>query len=283
MNYQKSTRYKNKHDKGFLNIFKKKLFYNKPTNKSELISLIKNFEKKSLINKNIKNILEKVIKTTKKRIKEIMIPKLNIVTIKLKNNLYECLKIAFKSCYSKFPVINKKNDIKGFITTNDLIPYIINRKKVFSIKKILKPLIIIPESKYIEKTLSELKSKKINMAIIIDEFGTTSGLITIKDILEFIIGEIKHKFNNKNNKYIKKIKNKNFIVKGLTKIKHFNTYFKTNFKDLEVDTIGGLILKYFGKLPKIGDKIKIKNFLFKIIKTNKIRIIKMKIKINNIK
>ncbi|BGI51519.1 MAG: CNNM family magnesium/cobalt transport protein CorC [Buchnera aphidicola (Ceratovacuna japonica)] len=278
MNYiEKNNEKKDK--KGFLNIFKKQLFYNEPKNRNELILLIKNFEKKSLISKNTRNILEKVIQTTKKRVKEVMVPKLQMVTIKSKNNLYECLETIFKSYHSKFPVINKNNKIKGFITIKDLIPFIKNKKKNFSIKKILKPLIIIPESKYVDIALYELKSKKLHMAIVIDEFGTVSGLITIKDILKLIIGKIEYEFNNINKFNIKKMKNKSFIVKGLTKISDFNSYFKARFKDSEVDTIGGLILKYFGKLPEIGKKIKTKNFLFKIKKTNSIRIIEMNVKI----
>ncbi|WP_343154676.1 transporter associated domain-containing protein [Buchnera aphidicola (Pseudoregma panicola)] len=277
MNYKEKNKEK-KNKKGFLNIFRKQLFYEEPKNRDELILLIKNFEKNSLISKNTRNILEKVIQTTKKRVKEVMVPKLQMVTIKSENNLYECLEIIFKSYHSKFPVINKKKKIKGFVTIKDFIPFIKNKKKRFSIKKILKPLIIIPESKYVDIALYELKSKKLHMAIVIDEFGTVSGLITIKDILKLIIGEIKYKFNNINKSNIIKKKNKNFIVKGLTKISDFNSYFKTNFKDSEVDTIGGLILKYFGKLPKIGEKIQTKNFYFKIIETNSIRIIKMKIK-----
>ncbi|WP_343188111.1 transporter associated domain-containing protein [Buchnera aphidicola (Ceratoglyphina bambusae)] len=275
MNYEKK---KNIYKKSFLNIFKKQLFKNRTKHKNKLISLIKYSEQNKLIDNYTKNILKRIIKIAKKRVKEIMIPKLNMITLKYNYNLHKCLEVAIKTSYSKFPIKDKNNYIKGFITIKDLIPFIRDPNKTFCIKKILKPLKIIPESKYIDKILYEFKLKKFCMAIIIDEFGTISGLITAKDVIEYIICKKEKKFNKFNKFNIKKIDKKKFLVKGLTKLEEFNEYFKTTFKDSEIDTIGGLILKYFGEMPNIKKKIKIKNYCFKIIKTNKIRIIEMKIK-----
>ncbi|WP_343188986.1 transporter associated domain-containing protein [Buchnera aphidicola (Chaitoregma tattakana)] len=277
MNLKKEKKNNKEDKKGFLNIFKQQLFHSISKSKDDLTSLIKNSKKKSSINKNTRNMLGRVIQTTKKRIKEIMVPKIHMITIKSTNNLFQCLKTIEKYCYSKFPIINKKNKIQGFITIKNLIPFISNKKKNFSIKKILQPIIIIPESKYIDTTLSELSSKKNNIAIIIDEFGTVSGLITIKDIIKFIVGKTAYKSNDINKKNITKVQKKKFIVEGLTKILDFNKYFKTDLKDLEIDTIGGLVLNYFGKLPNLGEKINIKNCSFEIIETNNIRIKKMKV------
>jgi len=227
--------------------------------------------------------IERVIDITKRRVKEIMIPKPNIITLELTFTLEKCLNIIIKSAHSRFPVISAdKNYVEGFLIAKDLLSYMKNPKKKFFVKDVLRPAIIVPESKYVDDMLKEFKAKRFHIAIVIDEFGVVSGLVTIEDILELIVGDIYDEFDTNEEENVFKINEKNFIVKGFTSIKEFNEKFNTNFKSYNVDTIGGFLTKKIERLPIEGEIISIENLKFEISILNNRHIVQMKVSILNI-
>ncbi|WP_343155073.1 CNNM family magnesium/cobalt transport protein CorC [Buchnera aphidicola (Kurisakia onigurumii)] len=276
---------KSKKKIGFFSSIIKQLFHEKPKNQEELLHLIRSFEQNELINQETRNMLEGVISVTKHYIREIMTPLSQMITVKLQYNLNQCLDVIIQSSHSRFPVMNDKNDhVEGFLIAKDLLPFMQKKSTNFNLEKILRPPVIVPESRHVDNMLREFRLKRYHMAIVIDEFGAVSGLVTIEDILELIVGEIEDEYDKKDKLNIKKINNFTFYISALTTIKEFNKTFKTCFMDNTVDTIGGLIMKKFGKLPKKNEVTQINQFKFKVLSVNSRRILKIQVVIiqNNI-
>ncbi|BBI01339.1 magnesium and cobalt efflux protein [Buchnera aphidicola (Nipponaphis monzeni)] len=258
------------------------LFYNEPKSKEDLLSLIRNLEKHELIDLDTKSMLEGVININKKRIKEIMIPRPQMVTLALNYSINQCIDTIIKSAHSRYPVMStNKNYVKGIFMAKDLLPFMLNKSNTFVIKNILRPAIVVPESKYVHSMLKEFRLNRYHMAMVIDEFGAVSGLVTIEDILELIVGEIEDEYDNIDELNIRESNQNTFTIKGLTEIKEFNEFFNTSFNDTEVDTIGGFIMKAFGKLPKKGETIFINKYKFKILATDSRRIVQVQMFIQN--
>lgn len=266
--------------KGFFSILLNHIFRDEPKNREELLALIHDSEQNELIDQDTCDMLEGVIHIAKKRIKEIMIPKTQMVILKLKYNLNKCLDIIIESAHSRFPVMsNDNNYVKGFLIAKDLLPFIKNPRNIFCIKSILRPAVVVPESKHVDRMLKEFRSKRNHMAIVIDEFGAVSGLVTIEDILELIVGDIEDEYDDEEKLNIRKLTKFTFSVRALTEIKEFNDTFNTNFKDEDVDTIGGLVMKEFGHLPIRGETININGYFFKISSADSRKVIKIHVTI----
>ncbi|AWH90360.1 magnesium/cobalt transporter CorC [Buchnera aphidicola (Melanaphis sacchari)] len=262
--------------KGFFSILLNQIFHDEPKNREELLSLIRDSEQNALIDQDTCDMLEGVMHIAKKRIKDIMIPRTQMITLKLHYNLDKCLDIILESAHSRFPVMNNdKNYVEGFLIAKDLLPFIKNSKNIFCIKKILRPAVVVPESKYVDRMLKEFRSKRNHMAIVIDEFGVVSGLVTIEDILELIVGEIQDEYDNEETINIRRLKKCTFSIQALTEIKEFNRTFNTNFSDNEVDTVGGLVMKAFGHLPNCGENININGYTFKITAADSRKVIQI--------
>ncbi|QCI21728.1 magnesium/cobalt transporter CorC [Buchnera aphidicola (Hyadaphis tataricae)] len=270
-----SKKYDKINRKGFFSILLEQIFHDEPKNREELLVLIRDAEQNELIDQNTCDMLEGVMHIAKKRIKEIMIPRTQMITLKLNYDLKKCLDVIIESAHSRFPVMNSdQNYVEGFLIAKDLLPLIRNSKDVFRIKNILRPAVVVPESKYVDRMLKEFRSKKNHMAIVIDEFGAVSGLVTIEDILELIVGEIQDEYD-KEQLNIRKIQKYTFSVRALTEIKEFNDTFHSNFQDDEVDTIGGLVMKEFGHLPNRGEKLNINGYTFQVSVTDSRKIIQL--------
>lgn len=276
--------------KGFFSILLHHIFHDEPKNKEDLLNLIRDSEENELIDQETRDMLEGVIDITKQRVREIMIPRSQMITLKLNYNINKCLNIIIKSAHSRFPVMsNDTNYVEGLLMAKDLLSFMKNSQEKFCIKNILRPAIVVPESKYVNHMLKEFRLKRYHMAIVIDEFGAVSGLVTIEDILELIVGKIEDEYDNTANINILQLNQNTFSIKALTHIKEFNETFNTHFRYKGVDTVGGLVMQECGHLPRRGDIIDIKGYKFKIHTANSRRIIQLhvnfpkNIEINKIK
>ncbi|QFQ32604.1 CNNM family magnesium/cobalt transport protein CorC [Buchnera aphidicola (Aphis fabae)] len=266
--------------KGFFSILMNHIFHDEPKNREELLALIRDSEQNELIDEDTCDMLEGVMHIAKKKIKEIMIPRTQMIILKLNYNLNKCLDIILESAHSRFPVMNSdKNYVEGFLIAKDLLPFMRNSNKNFHIKDILRPAVVVPESKYVDRMLKDFRLKRTHMAIVIDEFGAVSGLVTIEDILELIVGEIEDEYDEEEKVNIRKLQEHMFSIKALTEIKEFNDFFKTRFSNEEVDTIGGLVMKAFGHLPSYGEEININGYNFKISSADSRKIIQIHVTI----
>ncbi|WP_348666162.1 CNNM family magnesium/cobalt transport protein CorC [Arsenophonus symbiont of Ornithomya chloropus] len=256
------------------------LFQGEPKNRNDLVELIRDSEQKDVIDPDTREMLEGVMNIANERVRDIMIPRSQIITLKHNQSLEECLDVIIKSAHSRFPVINEDKDhIEGLLIAKDLLPFMRTHAEPFNIKKILRTAVIVPESKHVDLLLKEFRSQRYHMAIVIDEFGGVSGLVTIEDILELIVGEIEDEYDNEENMNIRQLNKHAYFVRALTQIDDFNKIFNTKFKNEEVDTIGGLVMQAFGHLPSQGEIITINNYIFKITMADNRKIIQLQVKI----
>lgn len=266
--------------KNFFTLLLHHLFRDSFKNRNDLLNLIRDFEQNSLIDPDTRDMLEGVIDITKQKVRDIMVPRAQIIYLKNTQSWNEQLKIIVESAHSRFPVLHGTLDrIEGILIAKDLLSFMSNKRQLYNINKILRPAIVVPENKGVNRMLKEFRVQHCHMAIVIDEFGGMSGLITIEDILELIVGDIEDEYDNKDNCNIYQINQNTFIINAITPITDFNKMFNTCFYNEEIDTIGGLIMQSFGHLPVYGEFINIANYKFKIILADNHRIIQLLVQI----
>ncbi|WP_457913837.1 CNNM family magnesium/cobalt transport protein CorC [Candidatus Gillettellia adelgis] len=266
--------------KGFVTLLLHQLFHSGLKNRSDLVKLIRDSEQNDLIDPDTRDMLEGVMDITGQRVRDIMIPRSQMITVKHKQKLEEFLDVIVTFSHSRFPVISEDKDhIEGILMAKDLLPFMRANSELFSIDKVLRPVVEVPESKRVNQMLKEFRSQRYHMAIVIDEFGGVSGLVTIEDILELIVGDIEDEYDDDEDLDIRQLSRHTYTVRGLAPIEDFNKIFGTYFSDDEVDTIGGLVMQAFGHLPTRGETIEIERYLFKVTIADSRRIIQVHVKI----
>ncbi|MGP1956846.1 MAG: CNNM family magnesium/cobalt transport protein CorC [Arsenophonus sp. NC-PE1-MAG3] len=256
------------------------LFHGELKNRDDLVELIRDSEQKDVIDPDTREMLEGVMNISDERVRDIMIPRSQIVTLKRNQLLDDCLDVIIDSAHSRFPVISEDKDhIEGLLMAKDLLPFMRTDAEPFNIDKVLRPAVVVPESKRVDLLLKEFRSKRYHMAIVIDEFGGVSGLVTIEDILELIVGEIEDEYDDDEDIDIRQLSKHAYSVRALTQIDYFNKAFGTHFNDEEIDTIGGLVMQAFGHLPARGEIITINGYIFKISIADSRKIIQVQVKI----
>ncbi len=236
-------------------------------------------ENKGTIRKKEKEMIKSLMKFSDTVVREVMIPRPDVQTINIDEGLTNILEYIKHQSFSKFPVYkNDLDNIIGFIFTKDILPYIDNKNINISLNTLIRPTYYVPESKKISNMLREFQNKKKKIAIVIDEFGGTSGIITLEDILEEILGEIQDETDNETAE-IRHIKDGNFLVKGSINLEELGENLSimfTNGKDY--DTLAGFIMDQLNKIPKKSDTFIYKNHQFIVEKMNKRRIVDVRIK-----
>ncbi|EML9901901.1 CNNM family magnesium/cobalt transport protein CorC [Morganella morganii] len=266
--------------KSFFSLLRQQLFHGEPKSREDLVEVIRDSEQNALIDPDTRDMLEGVMDISDQRVRDIMIPRSQIVTLKRNQTLDECLDVIIDSAHSRFPVISEDKDhIEGLLMAKDLLPFMRSDSEEFSIDKVLRQAVVVPESKRVDRLLKEFRSQRYHMAIVIDEFGGVSGLVTIEDILELIVGEIEDEYDDEDDVDIRQLSLHSYSVRALTQIEDFNDAFGTRFSDEEVDTVGGLVMQAFGHLPTRGETIEIDNYLFKVAMADSRKIIQLHVKI----
>lgn len=235
---------------------------------------------------NEKELLEGILTFGDKTVAEIMRPRVDVVDIDFKADFDEVVKIVVENGYSRMPVYEDNNDnIKGVLYAKDLLPYIGKRSKDFNWTTLLRQAYFVPETREIGDLLEDFRKTKVHMAIIVDEFGCTQGIVTLEDILEEIVGDINDEYDTDEDNSYKKINDNTYIFEGKTLI---NDFYKITdieedaFEEIEDDaeTIAGLILNLKGDFPKEKETIEYGRFQFQVLKVSKHRIVSIKVKIN---
>lgn len=255
---------------------------NEPKNKEELVDLISDAEQREVIDPQTREMIEGVIGVNEMKVRDIMIPRAQMITIDVNQTVDEFLPVMLESAHSRFPVITEDKDhIEGILLAKDLLTYAFHPEKEFKLKDILRPATIVPESKRVDVLLKEFRQQRYHMSIVVDEYGGVSGLVTIEDILELIVGEIEDEFDidDEGTEDIRPLNKSTYSVKALTSVDEFNRFFETDFNEESADTIGGIILKAFGHMPSTHDEITIKDIHFKITNSDKRRLIQLKVSV----
>lgn len=268
--------------KSFLKSLFSGLFQQEPKNREALVEVIRDSAENELIDSDTKEMIEGVMEISELRVRDIMIPRPQIVFIDASQTLDACLDIIIESAHSRFPVIRDgKDTIEGILLAKDLLKYLRSDSKPFTMEEILRPAVIVPESKRVDRMLKEFRSERFHMAIVVDEFGAVSGLVTIEDILEQIVGDIEDEFDEEEIEPIRQLSQHSYAVLALTNIERFNQQFATTFNDEEVDTVGGLVMQAFGHLPKRGEEIVLEGITFKVTSADSRRLIQLRVTVSD--
>lgn len=249
-----------------------------PKDREQLVSLLRDAEQRELLNSDALSMIEGVLQVSETRVSDIMIPKAQMVVIEKEKPFSELVKVIIESAHSRFPVMSESHhEVLGILLAKDVIAFQNAVAKEewdskFNLKDLIRPAVFVPESKRLDILLKEFRKSRNHIAIVVDEYGSIAGLVTIEDVLEQIVGDIEDEHDIDEDNYIRKHSNNRFSVQAITPIDEFNDYFHANFSDDEFDTIGGLVLQAFGHLPKRGEIVELNGFTFKILKANNRRI-----------
>lgn len=257
------------------------LFQGEPRNQKELLEVIQGAKQREVIDQKTKDMIKGVLDVSKLRVRDIMIPRSQMVTLGLHQTVDEFLPELIESTHSRFPVITEDKDhIVGLLLAKDLIKFGFSPEASdFKIEDILREAVVVPESKRLDALLKEFRSKRYHMAIVVDEYGGVSGLVTIEDILEVIVGEIEDEFDDEEVAEIRKIGKRTYAVNALTSVDDFNQYFSTSFNIDDQDTIGGVIIHQLGHLPSRGETISMRGYKFKVTNADSRRLVQLQVRI----
>ncbi|MCK5729016.1 MAG: CBS domain-containing protein [Methylococcales bacterium] len=246
----------------------------------ELVAMLKEAREKRLLDADGLSMMEGVLHVAEMRVRDIMIPRIQMVVIPKKANLKDIYQTVIASSHSRFPVIeDDRSEVIGILIAKDLLTHILE-DKLITVEDIMRPANIVPESKRLNVLLREFRTERNHMAIVVDEYGTAAGLVTIEDVLEQIVGDIEdeHDQVDANANFIVEKKKGCYVLDGLTPIDDFNAHFSTNFKDDEFDTIGGFLVHKFGYFPKKGENKTLKGFYFEVLHADNRRLHSIKLK-----
>ena len=248
-------------------------FVHEPRNRQELLDLLREAQHNEVLDIEALAIIEGALQVADMQVRDIMIPR-SMSTIKASQTPREFLPSVIEAAHSRFPVIGESiDDVLGILLAKDLLPLLLeDNTERFNIKDLLRPATCIPESKRLNVLLKEFRSTHNHMAIVIDEYGGVSGLITIEDVLEQIVGDIEDEHDIDDEDYIKPLPSGDYLIKGLTPIEDFNEQFDTGFSDEEFDTFGGLVMNAFGHLPKRNEIVELDGFRVRILNADSRRV-----------
>jgi len=274
---------------GFRNRIKNKIkeiyrnFSYKPKNKQELAGSIRDSSERGVLEKGTLNMIEGALKVSTDQVRDVMIPRPQVVFIEKEEKPEDFLPRVIRSGHSRFPILNPETDkIEGILLAKELLPFISTKNlNEFQLSRLIRPAVFVPESKKLNNLLDELKAGKNHMAVVLDEYGDITGIVTIEDVLEEIVGEIEDEHDKDSGTLIKEIAEGEYLVSALTPIDVFNEQFNSSLSDKDFDTLGGIVMHHFARFPKPNDAINIEGLRFVINSLERRRIKRIKVtKIN---
>jgi len=244
-----------------------------PEDREQLIALLHAAHDKNLLDADGLAMIEGVLQVSEMQARDIMVPRSQMDVIDVNESPDRFIPLVIETAHSRFPVIGEgKDDVLGILLAKDLLRYYAGEEE-FNVREMLRPAVFIPESKPLNVLLKEFRKNRNHIAIVVDEYGGVAGLITIEDVLEQIVGDIEDEYDfDEAEDNIVQEKRGVHRVKALTEIADFNAAFGTSFSDTEFDTIGGLVLNRFGRVPKRGEQLLIDQLNFRVLRADSRRI-----------
>jgi magnesium and cobalt transporter len=245
-----------------------------PRDLEELMEVLAQARKRGIIDPDAYAMLEGVLDVLELQVRDIMVPRSQMVTVNRDDSPEEILPVVIESGHSRFPVIGEDRDqVVGILLAKDLLRYFASGgQKDFNIKECLRSAAFIPESKRLNVLLKEFRVSHNHMAIVVDEYGGVAGLVTIEDVLEQIVGDIDDEYDVEDDLDIRREGPRQFTVRAQTRIEDFNQYFNTEFSDEEFDTIGGLLMHHLGRVPRRGESFVFGDIDFKVLRADRRRL-----------
>ena len=242
------------------------IFTGEPQNQKQLLDLLKNLQSHQLFGADEFKMIEGVLQVSDMQVRDIMVPRGQMVVLDHEDSLSEIIARITECGHSRFPVIDDdKDDVVGILLAKDLLHLSLEDSDEFEINEYIRPASFIPESKRLNVLLKEFRLNRSHLAMIVDEYGGVSGLITIEDVLEQIVGKIDDEHDDNEEIDIQQHGANRYSVRALTPLPEFNEYFETEFESEDVETIGGYLLGEIGHLPERGESIALENLTFKVM------------------
>lgn len=246
-----------------------------PQDREQLLALLREARERGLMDSDAFTMLEGVLEVADLQVRDIMVPRAQMVFLRRDASPSKILPVVVESGHSRFPVMDEdRDDIVGILLAKDLLRVFAQSagQQQFDIREYMRPAVFVPESKRLNVLLKEFRGNRNHMAIVVDEYGGVSGLVTIEDVIEQIVGEIDDEYDVEDDLSIRREGERQFTVRGTTRIDEFNEYFGTRFPDQEFDTVAGLIMKQLGRMPRRGELLMLEGFEFRIARADRRRI-----------
>ena len=251
----------------------KALLLREPGDREQLIALLHSAFERNLFDSDALSMIEGVIQVYEMQARDIMVPRSQMSVIDISETPDKFIPLVIETAHSRFPVTeNDKNNVIGILLAKDLLRFYAGEEE-FDVRDMLRPVVFIPESKRLNVLLKDFRSNRNHIAIVVDEYGGVAGLVTIEDVLEQIVGEIEdeHDFDEAEDNIVQD-SNGHYRVKAVTEIADFNERLGAELSDVEYDTMGGLVLHEFGRLPKRGESVAVGAFLFTVLRADSRRL-----------
>ena len=245
-----------------------------PRNRSALVRVLRDAERRDVLGPDALAMIEGALSVGDMQVRDIMVPRAQMVVIQDDEPPEEFVGAVVESGHSRFPVIgDNRDEVMGILFAKDLLTYFArNGGGRFDLADVMRPAVFIPESKRLDVLLREFKASRNHMAMVVDEYGGVSGLVTIEDVLEQIVGEIDDEHDTGDERLIKAHANGEFTVKARTPVEDFNEYFGSAFDDEESDTIGGIVVRAFARLPSRLEQVTLDRIRFTVVRADKRRV-----------
>ncbi|MCH8057085.1 MAG: CBS domain-containing protein [Proteobacteria bacterium] len=256
-------------------------FSNQPRDRDELVTLLKEACEQGMIDADALAMMEGAIKVSETQVRDAMIPRSQMIVVHNDSELDEFLPQILESGHSRFPVIGEdKDEVVGILLAKDLLPHLASGGEQFDLAETIRTAVVIPESKRLNLLLRDFRSSRNHMAIVVDEYGGVSGLITIEDVLEEIVGEIDDEYDEQEEALILPLDENRYQVQALTPIDDLNDMFDSDLSDDDYGTVGGLLLAEFGRVPEHGDTVVLDDrFEFRVTQADNRRIITLEMNV----
>ena len=249
------------------------LLTREPEDREDLLDLMRGAYERRLLDADALSMIEGVLSVSETTVRDIMIPRAQMDCVSIDDEPPDFLPLILDTKHSSFPVIGEsKDDVIGILLAKELLNYYA-KPEGFVLRDTLRPAVFVPESKRLNVLLREFRANRNHIAIVVDEYGGVSGLVTIEDVLEQIVGDIEDEYDfDESIDNIIPEANGRFRVKAQTEIADFNAYFGTQFEKEEFHTVGGLVLKAFGRLPKRGETTALEGLRFRVLRADSRRL-----------
>jgi len=245
-----------------------------PQDRQQLLTLVREAAERGVIDSDALIMLEGVLEVGDLQVRDIMVPRAQMVFVRRNERAARILTVVIESGHSRFPVMDADRDnIVGILLAKDLLRLTADKRERFDIREYMRPAVFVPESKRLNVLLKEFRRSRNHIAIVVDEYGGVSGLVTIEDVIEQIVGEIDDEFDVEDDQNIRRDAERQFTVRGITRIAEFNEYFGARLSEAEgFDTVAGLVMKQLGRLPRRGESTTIEGFEFRVMRSDRRRI-----------
>ena len=242
------------------------LLLREPEDREQLITLLHSAYDRNLLDAEALAMMEGVIQVSERQVGEIMLPRSQMDVIDISEPPEQFIPFVIETAHSRFPVIDgNKDNIIGILLAKDLLRYYAGEE--FEVRDMLRPAIFVPESKRLNVLLRDFRSNRNHIALVVDEYGGVCGMVTIEDVLEQIVGEIEDEYDfDEEEDNIIPVDKASWRIKAATEIEDFNTATGSDYSDEDYDTVGGLVLKAAGQLPKRGERVSIGEMTFTVLR-----------------